>query len=374
MEKRKTAVIIAAAGKGTRMGGGIPKQFMKISGIPMIIRTIGAFANAGCSDRIFVVAGKDQLDETAKLVGEYGLADRVSLVEGGARRQDSIYAGLKAAAETDAEYVLIHDGARPFIHRETILAVLDAAEKHGAAVAAVPVKDSMRRSSGAVDREGLYSVQTPQGFRMKLILFAYEKAEKEGFEATDDATVAENAGFGVEIVDGTYDNIKVTTKEDMPMEMRAGTGFDVHGFTEGRPLVLGGVTIPYDKGLEGHSDADVLTHAVMDALLGAASAGDIGKHFPDTEDSWKNVSSMIHPEKTKEIIKNEGYTPSNIDVTLIAERPKISAYTETMEENIAKVLGIDKSAVSVKATTTEGLGFTGRGEGIAAQAVCMINK
>ena len=331
METRKTAVIIAAAGKGTRMGGGIPKQFMKISGIPMIIRTIGAFVNAGCSDRIFVVAGKDQLDETGKLVAEYGYADRVSLVEGGARRQDSIYEGLKAAAETNAEYVLIHDGARPFI-------------------------------------------QTPQGFRMKLILFAYEKAEKEGFEATDDATVAENAGFGVEIVDGTYDNIKVTTKEDMPMEMRAGTGFDVHGFTEGRPLVLGGVTIPYDKGLDGHSDADVLTHAVMDALLGAASAGDIGKHFPDTDDSWKNVSSMVLLEKTSEIIRNEGYTPSNIDVTLIAERPKISAYTGEMEENIAGALGIPKSAVSVKATTTEGLGFTGRGEGIAAQAVCMINK
>ena len=158
------------------------------------------------------------------------------------------------------------------------------------------------------------------------------------------------------------------------MEMRVGTGFDVHGFTEGRPLVLGGVTIPYDKGLEGHSDADVLTHAVMDALLGAAAAGDIGKHFPDTDDSWKNVSSMALLEKTNEIIKAEGYKPSNIDVTLIAERPKISEYTEQMENNIAEVLGIDPAAVSVKGTTTEGLGFTGRGEGIAAQAVCSITK
>ena len=374
METRKTAVIIAAAGKGTRMGGGIPKQFMKISGIPMIIRTIGAFADAGCSDRIFVVAGKDQTEAAGKLMEEYGLAENVTIVEGGERRQDSIYEGLKQVAGTDAEYVLIHDGARPFVHRETILAVLEAAVRHGAAVAAVPVKDSMRRVKGSVDREGLYAVQTPQGFRMDLILFAYEKAQKEGLEATDDATVAENAGFGVEIVDGTYDNIKVTTKEDMPMEMRVGTGFDVHGFTEGRPLVLGGVTIPYDKGLEGHSDADVLTHAVMDALLGAAAAGDIGKHFPDTDDSWKNVSSMALLEKTNEIIKAEGYKPSNIDVTLIAERPKISEYTEQMENNIAEVLGIDPAAVSVKGTTTEGLGFTGRGEGIAAQAVCSITK
>ena len=374
METRKTAVIIAAAGKGTRMGGGIPKQFMKISGIPMIIRTIGAFAEAGCSDRIFVVAGKDQTEAAGKLMEEYGLAENVTIVEGGERRQDSIYEGLTQVAGTDAEYVLIHDGARPFVHRETILAVLEAAVRHGAAVAAVPVKDSMRRVKGSVDREGLYAVQTPQGFRMDLILFAYEKAQKEGLEATDDATVAENAGFGVEIVDGTYDNIKVTTKEDMPMEMRVGTGFDVHGFTEGRPLVLGGVTIPYDKGLEGHSDADVLTHAVMDALLGAAAAGDIGKHFPDTDDSWKNVSSMALLEKTNEIIKAEGYKPSNIDVTLIAERPKISEYTEQMENNIAEVLGIDPAAVSVKGTTTEGLGFTGRGEGIAAQAVCSITK
>ena len=374
MEIRKTAVIIAAAGRGTRMGGGIPKQFMKISGIPMIIRTIGAFAEAGCSDRIFVVAGKDQIKETGKLLGSYGLSDSVSIVEGGARRQDSIYEGLKEAAKTDAEYVLIHDGARPFIHKETILAVLEAAEKHGAAVAAVPVKDSMRREEGSVEREGLYAVQTPQGFGMDLILSAYEKAEKEGFEATDDAAVAENAGAHVRIVEGTYDNIKVTTKEDVPMEIRAGTGFDVHGFTEGRPLVLGGVNIPYDKGLEGHSDADVLTHAVMDALLGAAAAGDIGKHFPDTDDSWKNISSMDLLEKTNEIIRAEGYTPSNIDVTLIAEQPKISPYTDQMEKNIAKVLGIEKEAVSVKGTTTEGLGFTGRGEGIAAQAVCTISK
>ena len=374
MEIRKTAVIIAAAGRGTRMGGGIPKQFMKISGIPMIIRTIGAFAEAGCSDRIFVVAGKDQIKETGKLLGSYGFSDSVSIVEGGARRQDSIYEGLKEAAKTDAEYVLIHDGARPFIHKETILAVLEAAEKHGAAVAAVPVKDSMRREEGSVEREGLYAVQTPQGFGMDLILSAYEKAEKEGFEATDDAAVAENAGAHVRIVEGTYDNIKVTTKEDVPMEIRAGTGFDVHGFTEGRPLVLGGVNIPYDKGLEGHSDADVLTHAVMDALLGAAAAGDIGKHFPDTDDSWKNISSMDLLEKTNEIIRAEGYTPSNIDVTLIAEQPKISPYTDQMEENIAKVLGIEKTAVSVKGTTTEGLGFTGRGEGIAAQAVCTISK
>ncbi|MBR6444157.1 MAG: 2-C-methyl-D-erythritol 2,4-cyclodiphosphate synthase, partial [Firmicutes bacterium] len=199
-------------------------------------------------------------------------------------------------------------------------------------------------------------------------------AEKEGFTATDDAAVAENAGAAVKIVEGTYDNIKVTTKEDVPMEMRVGTGFDVHEFTEGRPLVLGGVEIPYDKGLAGHSDADVLIHAVMDALLGAAAAGDIGKHFPDTDDSWKDVSSVLLLEKTNEIIGAEGYKPSNIDVTLIAERPKISEYTGQMEENIAKALGTDPAAVSVKATTTEGLGFTGRGEGIAAQAICAISK
>ena len=374
MEKRKTAVIIAAAGKGTRMGGGIPKQFMDISGIPMIIRTIGAFASAGCPDRIFVVVGKDQKEMFGELAERYGLKDKVIIAEGGARRQDSIYAGLKAAAGTGAEYVLIHDGARPFIHEETIDAVLAAVKEHGAAVAAVPVKDSMRRESGTVEREGLYAVQTPQGFKMDLIVDAYEKAEADGFEATDDAAVAEHAGISVKIVEGTYDNIKVTTKEDLPVEIRTGTGFDVHEFEEGRLLVLGGVIIPFDKGLAGHSDADVLLHAVMEALLGAAGAGDVGEHFPDTDDAYKDISSIKLLEKTNEIIRNEGYYPVNIDVKLIAQRPKIAPFKKIMEKNIAEALDMDISAVNVKGTTTEGLGFTGREEGIAAQAACTLSR
>jgi 2-C-methyl-D-erythritol 4-phosphate cytidylyltransferase/2-C-methyl-D-erythritol 2,4-cyclodiphosphate synthase len=217
-------------------------------------------------------------------------------------------------------------------------------------------------------------VQTPQGFDVALIREAYAAAEGEGFLGTDDGGLAERAGHPVTIVEGSYRNIKITTQEDLPMETRIGTGFDVHRLTEGRKLVLCGIEIPFEKGLLGHSDADVAVHALMDAMLGAAAMGDIGRHFPDTDDAYKGISSMILLQKVRELIEQEGFRLGNADITIMAQRPKLSPYIEKMRTNIAAVLGMDAGSINVKATTTEKLGFVGRQEGIAAEAVCTINR
>ena len=217
-------------------------------------------------------------------------------------------------------------------------------------------------------------MQTPQGFRTDVIREAYRRAYAEGFYGTDDASLAERAGYSIAVAEGSYANIKITTKEDLPVEMRIGSGYDVHRLEEGRKLILCGTEIPFEKGLLGHSDADVALHALMDAMLGAAAAGDIGRHFPDTDDRFKGVSSMELLKQTLMVINKEGYAPGNVDITIIAQRPKLQPYIEQMRENTAAALNIGKESVSVKATTTEKLGFTGRGEGIAAQAVCILTR
>ena len=276
--------------------------------------------------------------------------------------------------------MLVHDGARPFVSHRVIRNVLEAAADSGAATACVPVKDSLRRldddgiSSSGVDRSMYFSVQTPQGFRLETLKKAYQKAFAEGFYGTDDAVLAERAGYPVTLVDGEYGNIKITTREDMPMENRTGTGFDVHAFAPGRKLILGGVEIPYDRGLDGHSDADVLVHALMDALLGAAAMGDIGRHFPDTDQQYKGISSMVLLRQVGEKLAEAGYSIVNADVTVMAQAPKISPYVDEMRSNIAGTLNVDKSRINIKGTTTERLGFVGRKEGIAAEAVCSISR
>ena len=275
-------------------------------------------------------------------------------------------------------YVLVHDAARPFVTETVVRDVIRCASDRGAAVPCVAVKDSLRETEGdgsrCVDRSRFFAVQTPQGFRRELLVEAYEKACEDGFSGTDDASLVERLGHHIEIVHGDYDNIKITTKEDLPMENRVGTGFDVHRLVEGRKLILGGVEILYEKGLDGHSDADVLIHALMDAMLGAAAMGDIGRHFPDTDDEYKGISSMKLLEKVNNILAENMYSIGNADITVIAQKPKLSPYTEKMRENIADVLGIGKDLINIKATTTEKLGFTGRGEGIAAEAVCSIYR
>ena len=378
--KKKTAVIIAAAGTGKRMGSSIPKQYLKIGGEPILLKSIRAFCDNKEIDWIVVVTNGDYIQACLEMKDRYGLDKIQAVIEGGEERQDSVY---RAIVEIDRlcpeiEYVLVHDGARPFVRQETINAVLEAAEEKGAAVACVPVKDSIRQEkdgeSANLPRQRLYAVQTPQGVQKEILRKAYEQAFADGYYGTDDATLAERIGQSVALVRGTYDNIKITTREDMPMESRVGTGFDVHQLKEGLPLVLGGVKIPFEKGLLGHSDADVLVHALMDALLGAAALGDIGRHFPDTDPQYHGISSMELLRRVKGMLDKNGWRVGNVDITLMAQRPKIKSLIGDMTDNLSKTLDLETCRINIKGTTTERLGFVGREEGIAAQAVCLLYR
>ena len=376
-KNKKIAVIIAAAGSGTRMGGGIPKQFLEIEGKPVLVKTALAFSQNQYIDGFFVVTGEEYIEKSKKLLE--GIDKFMGVVAGGAQRQDSVYNGLKVL-QADMDYVLVHDAARPFVAQEIINRVVEKAVEKGTAVAAVAVKDTIKtiedeeQFKSTLPRNQLRSVQTPQGFRKNIIVKAYEKACAEEFYGTDDAALVERMGVPVYVVEGGYDNIKITTKEDMPMEYRIGTGYDVHRFAENRRLILGGVEVPYKLGLLGHSDADVLVHAVMDALLGAAALGDIGRHFPDSDEKYKGASSMKLLENVSDLLENKGYSIGNIDATIIAQEPKLSPFIDEMKINIAETLKISHNKVNIKATTTERLGFTGRKEGIASEAVCILNK
>lgn len=368
----KVTAIVTAAGKGLRMGTDIPKQFLKIGGKTVLEKAIEPFQEADFVDAIIVVAGEDFVPMCEELCGRFSKV--TSVIQGGKERQDSV---KNAIDMIDDGLVLIHDGARPYVTVSIIEGVIEKACESGAAVAAVPAKDTMRKSEGqasvTLDRSTLYNVQTPQGFRTELIKEAFAQAYSEGFYGTDDAMLAERIGANVAIAEGSYGNIKITTKEDLPKEMRIGTGFDVHRLTDGRPLIICGVEIPFEKGLLGHSDADVATHALMDAMLGAAAMGDIGKYFPDSDEQYKGISSMVLLSKVGELIKQAGYTLGNGDITIMAQRPKMLPHIETMRKNISNALGVDIDKISIKATTTEKLGFVGREEGIAAEAVCILN-
>ena len=376
----KVAVIIAAAGRGRRVGGPVPKQYLKIGGEPVILKTLRVFSELEEIDHIFIVTNEDYIDKCREIVESGGVKKVEAIVCGGSERQESVYNALQEVnrKRPGVEYVLIHDGARPYVNEETVLGVIKAAAENGAAAACVAMKDSVRKTFGdksiSVDRNDYFAVQTPQGFKKSYLIEAYDKALKEGYRGTDDASLVERAGYEVKVVDGDYQNIKITTREDLPVESRVGTGFYVHRFETGRNLILGGVKIPYENGLAGHSDADVLLHALMDALLGAAALGDIGVHFPDTDDRYKGISSLILLSKVRELLNENFYSIGNVDITVIAQKPKISPYTEEMKSNISSVLKIEKNRINIKGTTTEKLGFTGRGEGIAAEAVCSIYR
>jgi len=377
---RKIAVIVAAAGKGTRLGSQVPKQYLKIAGEPVILKTLKAFESLDAIDHIYIVTNEQYVDHCQQIVDDNGIDKVDAIVKGGRERQDSVYNAIQEInrRRPGVSYVLIHDGARPFVSRDVIINVIKAMMEKDAAVACVAMKDSIRRigdeGSCSVDRSDYFSVQTPQGFKKSVLIEAYDKALKEGYYGTDDASLVERAGHKIELVEGDYQNIKITTKEDLPMENRVGTGFDVHRFDPERDLILGGVKIPHDKGLAGHSDADVLVHALMDALLGAAALGDIGRHFPDTDDTYKGISSMLLLKRVGELLNENFYNIGNVDVTVIAQKPKIAPYIEEMRDNISEVLGLEKTRINIKGTTTEKLGFTGREEGIAAEAVCSIYR
>ena len=364
----KVTAIIVAAGRGKRFGGDVPKQFLKLKGRTILETTVDRFAGSDEVDEIVVVTNEDYLDYVKELLE--GCSKDFLVVPGGKERQDSVSRGLEAST---GDLVLIHDAARPFVTYEVIERVIEAAKNTGAAVPVVNPKDSIRTRDGNLNRDELFCIQTPQGFRRELIMEAYEKAMKEGFYGTDEGGIAEYAGYPVTMVEGDYENFKITTREDLrEMEVRTGTGFDVHKLVEGRKCILMGVEIPYELGLLGHSDADVALHALMDAMLGAAAMGDIGRLFPDTAPEYEGISSMELLKDVNARIRDEGYTISNLDVTIICQKPKVSPYIEEMTARTAEVLGIEKNQINIKGTTTERLGFTGRGEGIAAQAVCTL--
>jgi 2-C-methyl-D-erythritol 4-phosphate cytidylyltransferase/2-C-methyl-D-erythritol 2,4-cyclodiphosphate synthase len=372
----RIAAILVAAGTGSRFGADTPKQFLTLGGMPVMRRAALAL-----------------LDHVGWLqpVGEAGpiaaaLADLPHLppVAGGATRQASVAAGLEALAPLAPDLVLVHDAARPLIPPGTVEAVIAALAQAPGAIPAVPVADTLKRAAdgriaGTVPRAGLYRAQTPQGFRFPLLL-ALHRAGAAG-EVTDDASLLEMAGEHVALVPGHEDNIKLTYQEDAVRLERAfgpaviprvGTGFDVHVFEAGRALVLCGVTVPHEKGLAGHSDADVGIHALCDAIYGALAEGDIGRHFPPTEADWKDADSARFLRHAAGRIAARGGRLANADVTLICERPKITPHAPAMIARLAALLDVPEGLISVKATTTERLGFTGRGEGIAAQAVATV--
>lgn len=379
----KATALIPAAGRGERFGRGSNKVFAPVAGKPILAHTLAVFEACDAIDEIVLVTGRHELEAAGDLVGRFGFTKISHIVPGGDTRQDSVYAGL---LKVTSEIVAIHDAARPMVTCDIIRRSIEEAEKSGACIAAVPVVDTIKSADsdmaviGTVDRSNLYSVQTPQTFRTSLIREAFEKAFAEGFYATDDAALVENLGHKVSIVPGSYDNIKITTPSDLELanmklgggETRTGMGFDVHALVEGRKLILGGVDIPYELGLLGHSDADVVLHAIADALLGAAAMGDIGRHFPDTDPKYKGISSLRLLGAVGDLIREAGWSIVNIDATLAAQKPKIAPYVPQMVSNIADCLGIEPDRVSIKGTTTEKLGFTGRGEGMACWAVANI--
>ena len=375
----KTTVIIPAAGVGKRMGAAQPKQYMNIEGEPMICKTVRTFAENPKVDQIVIVTSEDQMETCHHLLAsnlpDVHLSKVLPIVKGGKERQMSVFNGLKYLKENGKpDYVLIHDAARPYVSNEIIDNTFEKIQETGGAVVCVKPKDTIRTSNETLKRDELYVVQTPQGFQFDLIYEAHLKAENEGFLGTDDAGLFERLGRKLSFVEGSFENIKITTPEDLPMEMRIGQGFDVHKLVENRKCIIGGVDIPYEMGLLGHSDADVLCHAITDAILGAANLGDIGKLFPDTDPAYKGADSIMLLGKVGDLVREKGYTIGNIDATVICERPKIGPHREAMAKNIADALKTQIDRVSIKATTTEKLGFTGRKEGIASQAVVLLRK
>lgn len=370
-----TAVIIVAAGRGSRAGGGLAKQWRPLCGQSVLARTVAAFAGLG---RIIVVLHPDEM---IRGLEEFGGA--VTLVAGGQTRSQSVRNALEALDGANISKVLIHDGARPLVPRTVIMAVLAALDHAPAAAPALAVTDALWRGSagrvtGTADRDGLYRAQTPQGFHFDKILAAYRAHPGD---AADDVEIARRAGLAVDIVPGAEDNLKITWPEDFAraerilgaeMDVRLGNGYDVHAFCEGDHVILCGVKIPHSKALLGHSDADVGMHALTDAIYGALAAGDIGRHFPPSDPQWKGAASEIFLAHAAKLAAERGYRIGNVDVTLICERPKIGPHAVEMAAELARIMDVAPDRVSVKATTSERLGFTGREEGIAAIATVTL--
>jgi 2-C-methyl-D-erythritol 4-phosphate cytidylyltransferase/2-C-methyl-D-erythritol 2,4-cyclodiphosphate synthase len=395
--------IVAAGGRGERLGAPQPKQMLVLGGRSILERSVALLVNHPAVDEVVVAlpAGlaaqpPDWLTRAAKTV---------TVVPGGPRRQDSV-ANAFAAISAATDIVVIHDAARPFASESLVSRTIDAAVETGAALAALPARDTVKRAEGGsanaagpaeagpytagpyvletLPRDTIHLAQTPQAFRRDVLASALAYGARGGIDATDEATLAERAGHQVRLVEGETTNIKITTQEDLTMAEalvrsarqaagRAGVGYDIHRLVEGRPLILGGVTIPFERGLIGYSDADALCHAITEAILGAAAAGDIGRHFPNSDPRWKDASSIDLLRRAAAVVTQCGLRVENVDASILAERPRLAPFVDEMRANVAAALGVDVGRVSVKGKTNEGVGEIGRGEAIAVHATAFLH-
>jgi 2-C-methyl-D-erythritol 4-phosphate cytidylyltransferase / 2-C-methyl-D-erythritol 2,4-cyclodiphosphate synthase len=399
----QVTAIIAAGGRGQRFGGTLPKQLLAVGGRAVLERSVAAFARHSAIAAIVVALPAEiAADPPAYLRDGAFNGKRVRLVVGGARRQDSVARAFEAVDER-SDVIVIHDAARPFVSAALISATIAAAAESGAAVAAVPARDTVKIVapqapndpssalvvSSTVPRGSVYLAQTPQAFRRDVLRAALEVGRAgAGIDATDEASLAERAGHPVRIVEGETTNIKITTPADLPIaeaiavgrasdrrpDVRIGVGYDLHRLVEARPLILGGVTVPFERGPAGHSDADVICHALTDAILGAACLGDIGRHFPDSDPRWKDASSLDLLRRAAGIAAEHGFAIGNLDVTVILEAPKIRDHVEAMRARVAGAAGVDAAQVSIKGKTNEGIDAIGRGEAIAAHAIALLRS
>jgi 2-C-methyl-D-erythritol 4-phosphate cytidylyltransferase/2-C-methyl-D-erythritol 2,4-cyclodiphosphate synthase len=393
--------IIAAGGRGHRFGGAQPKQLLAVGGRPILERSVDAFLAHPSVDAVVVALPPPLVDDPPSyLRAATGVAPRgpgkpLRVVAGGERRQDSVTNAFRSV-EASSDIIVIHDAARPFVSADLITRTIAAAAESGAAVAALAAHDTVKRSTSAsgssrtvietLPRETIFLAQTPQAFQRGVLAEALAAAARDSLDATDEATLVERAGHAVRIVDGEASNIKITVPADLAVAEaiargaapartgRAGTGYDLHRLVAGRPLVLGGVTIPSDRGALGHSDADVVCHAVTDAILGGACLGDIGRHFPDTDARWKDASSLDLLRRTVALAAEHGFEVGNVDVTVVLESPKIRGHVDAMRAAVAGAIGLDVARVSIKGKTNEGMDAIGRGEAIAAHAVVLLRS
>ena len=396
----KVVAVVPAAGRGTRMPGAVPKQFRKLLGRPVLWHALRCFEETRSVGGIVVALNPADRARYEEFAGDFSKLRPA--VDGGKERYDSVRSALSTTTAED-EIVLIHDAVRPLVTRELIDRVIEETERSGAAIPALPATETVKEVSGGVivgtpDRRSLWNAQTPQGFRRENLLEAFAVSAAAGAgPATDEATLLERIGAKVRIVPGDTLNIKMTTPEDFEKvewfmskrrsektdiptarevvaKTRVGQGYDVHRLVTGKRLILGGLPIPHTAGLEGHSDADVLTHAIIDALLGAAALGDIGRHFPDDDESYRCISSLVLLARVRDLLGEKGVRVVNVDAVVMAQKPKLAPHMDAIRGRLAEAMRIPLDAVSVKATTTERLGFTGRSEGMAAQAVAQVEK
>ena len=379
------SAIIAAGGRGLRFGGDSPKQLLTLGGRPILARSVDAFVACDVISEIVVALPADLASAPPPYLLERGKP--VTIVTGGSERRSSVANAFSRVSDR-AEVVVIHDAARPLVSDDLIRRTVAAATDTGAAIAALRAHDTVKQTNGdgaitaTLPRERIYLAQTPQAFRVPVL----RDALRLGGEATDEAMLAERAGHTVRVVDGDPRNLKITTPDDLTMAeyfaagssqvpaLRIGNGYDLHRLVAGRPLILGGVRIPFEKGLEAHSDGDVICHAVTDAVLGAAGAGDIGRHFPDTDAEWKNADSIELLRRASAIVRDAGYAIVNVDVVVIAQKPKLAPHVEAIRGNVAGALGCAASQVSVKGKTNEGVDSMGAGESIAVHAVALVSR